>query len=347
MRLALVVPILAALLTSIGAAVQGQSEQPLDSMAPSVEHAAGATASSPVPPHRIAFDRNSGDGGAEGSHLGVFSANADGSDERRIPVEAGIVGWSPDGSQLLLTVFGAPAISDPDGSAFRVVEIDTDMLVWCSDWSPDGTTLLCAAEQDGHPEVDGIYTVKTDGTDLTRLTTSPYHFTQGTSGQCGGGQNRGVYSPDGSQIAFIEQRCGTGPRPDADESAAIELMNSDGSGLTEIVPQGKVQSHPGSQLSWSPDGSLIAFNSQDGHIYVVRPDGADLEELPIEGGWGGRFAMGPDWSPDGSRLAFAMYTDVDATQELHTVAPDGSGLTKVTETPGAENFVRWQVSSRP
>ncbi len=201
---------------------------------------------------------------------------------------------------------------------------------WCAGGSPPG-----------HPELDGVYTVRIDGTGLTRLTTSPYHHTVGTEGECGGGQGRAVYSPDGSQIAFIEQKCGTGPDPSSDETAAIWRMDSDGSDLTQIVPHGQVRTHAGSQLSWSPDGSLIVFGSQEGVLYVVRPDGTGLAAVPLEGGWDGRVARGPEWAPDGSRIAFAMFVDSEGTQDLYTVAPDGSGLTKITDSPGAENFVRW------
>jgi Tol biopolymer transport system component len=301
----------------------------------------GASAASPGDTGRIVFDRFEGDRGAEGSHLGTFIADADGSDERLLAGPLWVAGWSPDGDRLLVGSIHGPAIIDADGSGLQEIGVDTDVSLDCSDWSPDGTTLVCGGSQAGHPEADGVYTVGIDGTGLTRLTTSPYHDTVGTAGECGGGQGRGVYAPDGSQIVFIEQRCGTGPDPSSDETAAIWRIDSDGSDLTQIVPHGQVRSHPGSQLSWSSDGSLVVFGSQEGVLYVVRPDGTGLAEVPLEGGWDGRIARGPEWSPDGTRIAFAMYADSAGTQDLYTVAPDGSGLTRITEAPGAENFVRW------
>ena len=91
------------------------------------------------------------------------------------------------------------------------------------------------------PDVDGIYTMRIDDLHLERLTTSPFHFTEGSAGMCGGGENRGVYSPDGTQIAYVRQKCGLGPNPSADESAAIELMAAGRYGATRARRTGRGQ----------------------------------------------------------------------------------------------------------
>ncbi len=73
----------------------------------------------------------------------------------------------------------------------------------------------------------------------------------------------------------------------------------------------------------SPDGQRIVFD-------LV----GDLYTLPIGGGQATRLTQGmsfdgmPRWSPDGSAIAFI--SDRDGTDNLWVVAPDGSGLRKLT-----------------
>ncbi len=304
-----------------------------------------------VPEGLIAFDRFDANGGAEGPYLGTFIVRGDGTSERRIEVPTAVDQlapmWSTDGRQLLVTIsvpppdLNRPAIIDADGTGLTPIKVKTDRSIGCSDRSPDGKTLLCSISSGEHPDVDGIYTIRTDGSHLTRLTTSPFHDTVGTAGECGGGDGRGVYSPDGSQIVFIRQQCGTGPDPSSDETAAIERMDRDGGHQTEILPQGGVTSHPGSQLSWSPDGSAIAFGDPGGELHTIRPDGTGLRHIALDPGPGRYYAAGPAWSPDGKRLVFTLFREALLSSDLYTVSPDGSGLTKITDTPGAEAWARW------
>lgn len=310
------------------------------------------------PSGRIIFDRYDGALGAEAPYLGTFVIRSDGTEERPIPAPPGVPGlapaWSPDGRHLLFDSWqppsgpGRPAIADKDGGNFawmQAPEVDGDLD--CDDWSPDGTLLACWVTGDNNPEIDGIYTIRPDGTRLTRLTTSPFHVTEGSAGSCGGGDGRGVFSPDGARIAFIRQRCGTGANPSSDESAAVEIVNRDGSDLHEVVPQGGVKTHPGSQLSWSPDGSLIALGTQAGELFLVRPEGGDPAQVKLPDAIGPHHASGPDWSPEGGRIVFSMYLDSTSSTDLYSIAPDASDLVRLTHADGAEAFARWAPEPGP
>ena len=76
-------------------------------------------------------------------------------------------------------------------------------------------------------------------------------------------------------------------------------------------------------LDVSPDGGLIVFDLL-----------GDLYTLPIAGGRATRLTEGmahdatPRWSPDGAWIAFI--SDRDGTDNLWLIAPDGSGLRKIT-----------------
>jgi Tol biopolymer transport system component len=336
-----------------GAATASASQVP-GSVLPLATAAAAASASPSVPPQpagRLAFDRYDVAFGAEAPLLGSFVTASDGTDEHALTLPAATIGllpvWSPDGRRLLVALWTPPTgpvtsgVMNVDGSGLVVFDppgVDGDL--GCTDWSPDGELLACYVSGFA-PAPDGIYTLRSDGTDLVRLTTAPFHHAQGTAGECGGGDSRGVFSRDGSQIAFIRQRCGTGANPSSDESAAIEVVNRDGTGLREILPQGGVKSHPGSQLSWSPDGTRIALGSQSGELFLVHPDGTGLTQIPLPTDLGSHHAYGPDWSPEGTRIVFSMYVDAKGSTDLYSIAPDGSNLVQITQEDGAENYASW------
>jgi hypothetical protein len=305
---------------------------------------------------RLVFDRF--DSNQNDAWLGTFVIGAGPGDNRplTVPVKAGghlAAVWSPDGRRILLNVWtppsgpARPAIMNADGTSFR--SIDPKGIVGdlgCSAWSPDGSSLLCSIVT-ADPATAGIYSIRSDGTHLTRLTISPYRDTVGASGECGGGDTRGVFSPDGKEFAFIRQKCGTGADPSSDESGAILIASADGTGLHEIVPQGGVRTHEGSALSWSPDGSWIAFGTQDQYLSLIHPDGTGLVKPFVDVGNAPINAVfGPSWSPDGNWIVFGTVFQ-GVAGSLYMVMPDGSNLTQVQgDTKGAA-FVNWGPAASP
>ncbi len=140
-----------------------------------------------------------------------------------------------------------------------------------------------------------------------------------------------VFSPDGSEIAFSgynHQGSSSGGGVNSD----IYVMNADGSGVTNLttsledVQSGFSQSY----ARWSPDGSMIAYEGDDG-LYVINADGSDQRRL-ADGGT-------PTWSPDGSRIAFARGSDQGA--DLWTIDLDGTGLTQLTQSPKWDELPTW------
>lgn len=147
------------------------------------------------------------------------------------------------------------------------------------------------SDRDGNNE---IYSMKYDGTDVTRLTNNPSEDLSP------------VWSPDGSKIVFHSNR---------DGQFEIYQMNADGSGQTPITSMTHCY-----DPQWSPDGSRITFytrQSNNNIINTMDPDGTNLLQVtdPAVSGYS------PYWSPDGLRIAFFS---ARTTPGIYVIDADGT-----------------------
>lgn len=180
--------------------------------------------------------------------------------------------------------------------------------------------MSCQADFSGQPiaftservRVPSLFLINLDGTDQLRLTDG------------GRGAWDPAWSPDGTRIAFIALT-----RTGKNE---IHVMSADGSNERLLCDEPTCSPVRDGGLSWSSDGSQIAYTSlRDGNfdISVVSADGSRVTRLTR----GPHADWGPTWAPDGSAIAFTSSrdSDIDGPAELYTMHPDGSEPTRLTK----------------
>lgn len=141
-----------------------------------------------------------------------------------------------------------------------------------------------------------------------------------------------VWSPDGTKIGYLDGEFFNQSIAAFPPAAAVAVMNADGSGRHDLTPVNDAHN-----LSWSPDGKQIAYDtSNSGTIVVVNTDGSGSLQLGSAGG--GRYD--PSWSPDGSKIAFAY----GGFGTLDTMNPDGSNVQVLAAFPEhliSDNGIAW------
>jgi dipeptidyl aminopeptidase/acylaminoacyl peptidase len=130
-----------------------------------------------------------------------------------------------------------------------------------------------------------------------------------------------VWSPDGSQMAFVRER---------DRGADLVLAEADGANERILADAG---SSSWASLSWSPDASMIATWGAGHDLQRIDVATGEVTRIPVprEFSTGGPVA----WSPDGTTLAFvASPADDDfGLSYLYAIDADGGDLRQLVEDP--------------
>jgi Tol biopolymer transport system component len=196
--------------------------------------------------------------------------------------------WSPNGTQIAFVSdrnSGVPNIfiMRTDGSGVRQITHDTAGKSELA-WSPAGDRIAFVRVPAGGGDRE-IYSIRTNGSDLTDLTRDP-----------SSDDLEPAWSPDGRQIVY------SGPLHKG-ESVGMDLwtMNADGSHKQALHHENNAYSD-GAYPAWSPNGRTIVFSANNGsgyyHLWSVPAAGGQNSELvtnKVPGGNPGDEEA--DWGP--------------------------------------------------
>ena len=141
--------------------------------------------------------------------VSLYTANADGTNQRKLAPNSFYYAWSPDNQHIVFLQEQTLFVIDVDGSNKKVL---TEAFVTTHpQWSPDGKTILFESWRDGNLE---IYRIDSTGENPIRLTNYP------------GVDKEPIWSPDSKKIVFASNKSG---------SYQLYTMNADGTGQTRLT----------------------------------------------------------------------------------------------------------------
>ncbi|HLI94759.1 MAG TPA: hypothetical protein VKT72_01595 [Candidatus Baltobacteraceae bacterium] len=154
-----------------------------------------------------------------------------------------------------------------------------------------------------------LFSVRTDGTQETRLLTAPKHDVWGAA-----------VSPDGTFVAY---RVAAGVTSGGLAASDIYVARTDGTHPVRITHSGRHDTQP----AWSPDGKHLAYVSMPAgtsgnfRIVTVNADGSNAH-VAVDGS---TTVQNPAWSPDGTHILFQSRNGLH--QQLALV-PAGGGAVR-------------------
>jgi Tol biopolymer transport system component len=210
--------------------------------------------------------------------------NANGSDPVRVTsnpwpshaVMDEVPTWSPDGTRIafdrLVNGRDDLYVVNVDGSGLH--QLTHGVFDEDASWSPDGSQIAFdGIDRNG---LSQIFVVNADGSGRRELTHGP-----------GAGGQKPAWSPAGERIAYRR----ASPPFGADH---IWVVNADGTGAHSLTRGPWNQADP----SWSPDGQMIAYDSNEGYrvnIWTMNVDGTAQTQI-THSGMGG-YNITPSWQP--------------------------------------------------
>ena len=228
--------------------------------------------------------------------------------EKNVPINGNVTEFalSPNGKEIAFVTRGEIFVTSVEGGQTKRIT-NTPQQERMVQWNPDGRSLLYAAERNNNWD---IYQ-----TSITRKE-EPYFYAStvlkeepliATTKE----EFQPRYSPDGKEIAYIEER------------NILKVYNVASKQTRTLLPEGHNHSYSDGDwdFQWSPDGNWIITDDQNGYFFasnaaLIKADGSQPIVYPISSGFG---EGNNKWGMDGK-----LYTWVSDREGRKSLANQGS-----------------------
>ncbi|MEI8073210.1 MAG: S41 family peptidase [Bacteroidota bacterium] len=218
--------------------------------------------------------------------------------EKNIPVNGNVgeFSLSPNGKEIAFITRGELFVTSVDGTQTKRIT-NTPQQERMVSWSPDGKTLIYAAERNDNWDVYKTSIVRKEEPYFYAATVLKEEPIIASDAE----EFLPKYSPDGKEIAYLENR------------NLLKIYNIASKQSRTIIPKGHNYSYADGDLdfNWSPDSKYILaddeyFGFGGSHAAIIKADGSGKIEHPINSGFG---ESNPKWAMDGKLMTWINNKD--------------------------------------
>lgn len=230
--------------------------------------------------------------------------------EKILPVNAGITEMSvaPNGKEVVFVVRGEVFVSSVEGGITKRIT-NTPAQERSARFSPDGRTIVYAAERNNNWNIYTATIVRKEEPYFYASTIFKEEPLVASEKE----EFQPVYSPDGKELAYLEER------------TTLKVINLANKQTRTIVPADKNYSYADGDLGfdWSPDGKWITTSYMTGlgfirDIGITPSDGKGKLINLTQSGFGD---IRPEFSRDGKMIFW--YSDRDGYRAQNTQSASG------------------------